>query len=363
MKLTLLSSLTSFIITFAAIPSIIRLAEIKNLFDEPGHRKTHQRSVPTLGGLAIFAGFIFALTFWSSQREIVELQYIISATLILFFMGMKDDLFDLVAYKKFIGQLAASFILVHWGGIRITSFFGLFGLNDLGLIQSYSFSVFTIIVITNSINLIDGIDALAGSIGVLVSIVFGSWFVNMEQWQYVVLASSLGGSLLAFLFYNRTPARIFMGDTGSLMVGAILSILAIKFIEMNRVLPLESPNKIRGVPVFTIAVLIVPLYDTLRVFAIRLLQGRSPFSSDRNHVHHLLIDVGLSHMQAVGLLIAFNVAIIATAFSLQGTRSEIVLCLMLGLCLTATYGLAMFRNRLIKRGRVVNSFSLRTKEH
>src|SRR4051812_25017255 len=114
MLLIVSSLLTSFLITFFAIPSIIRIAEIKHLYDEPDERKMHKTSVPTLGGLAIFAGMIFSLTFWSSQKEIVELQYIISAIIILFFIGMKDDLFNLVHYKKLAGQLIAAFILAHW---------------------------------------------------------------------------------------------------------------------------------------------------------------------------------------------------------------------------------------------------------
>lgn len=348
MMASLYSYITSFIITFFAIPSIIRIAEIKHLFDEPGERKTHKVRVPTLGGMAIFAGMIFSLTFWSSQRDIIELQYIISSILILFFIGIKDDLFNLVAYKKLIGQLAAAFILVHWGDIRITSFFGIFGINDLSLINSYLFSIFTIVVITNSFNLIDGIDCLAGTVGILAASVFGYWYFLSGQTQYVILSTSLIGSLLAFLYYNKTPSRIFMGDTGSLMVGIVLSILAIKFIEMNRVLPLDAPNKIAKIPVVTIGVLIIPLFDTLRVFSIRMLQGRSPFSPDRNHLHHLIIDLGFTHIQATAILLIFNLLTIAFVFNMQMVRSEITLTIILTSCFATTYLLAAMR---IKKSR------------
>jgi UDP-GlcNAc:undecaprenyl-phosphate GlcNAc-1-phosphate transferase len=345
MILILSTILTSFAITFFAIPSIIKIAEIKHLFDVPDDRKSHATSVPTLGGLAIFAGMIFSLTFWSSQKEIVELQYIISAIIILFFIGMKDDLFNLVAYKKLLGQLIAAFILVHWAGIRITSFFGIFGIHELSTIEAYAFSMFTMIVITNSFNLIDGIDCLAGSVGVLAGTIFGTWFFFADQTQYVVLSASLVGSLLAFLYYNRTPSKIFMGDTGSLMVGAVLSILAIKFIEMNRVIPIEGPNKIQGIPVVTIGILIIPLFDTLRVFTARMIQGRSPFAPDRNHLHHLLIDLGLTHMKATLYLIAFNLLIVGIVFYTQSIRSEIILSVVLSLCLLGSYFLAFLRNK------------------
>lgn len=345
MLLALASFSTSFLIAFFAIPSIIRIAEIKHLFDVPDDRKLHKTSVPTLGGLAIFAGMIFSLTFWSRQKEIVELQYILSSIIILFFIGLKDDLFNLVHYKKLLGQLMSAFILAHWGGIRITSFFGIFGVWDLDPVISYIFSIFTMVVITNAINLIDGIDCLAGAVGVIASIAFGTWFFRMEHMQYVILSASLLGSLIAFLYYNRTPAKIFMGDTGSLMVGMVLSILSIKFIEMNRVLPSSDPDKIRGIPVVTIAILIIPLFDTLRVFSIRILQGKSPFHPDRNHIHHLLIDLNFSHIQATLVLLTFNVSIIAFAYYAQEIRSEIILSVILACCLSGSYVMAYVRNK------------------
>lgn len=345
MILALVSLFTSFAITFFAIPSIIRIAEIKHLFDVPDERKCHSTNVPTLGGLAIFAGMILSLTFWSTQKEIVELQYIISSIILLFFIGMKDDLFNLVHYKKLFGQLLAAFILVHFANIRITSFFGIFGIHELNVISSYIFSVFTLVVITNAVNLIDGIDCLAGSVGALAALVFGIWFYTAEHTQYSILASSLAGSLFAFLYYNRTPSKIFMGDTGSLIVGIVLSILTIKLIEMNRILPVEDPSKIRRVPVFAISVLIIPLFDTLRVFMIRMLQGRSPFHPDRNHIHHLLIDLNFSHLQATSILIVFNILIIGFSYYSQSIRSEIMLTVILVASFSGTYIMTYIRNK------------------
>ncbi len=344
----ILSGLTSLVITFLAIPSIIRISRLKNLFDVPDARKTHAESIPTLGGVGIFAGMIFSLTFWSAQTELIELQYIISSIMILFFMGIKDDLFNLVAYKKLIGQIVAAFILVHWAGIRITSFFGLFGVYDIPLWVSYAFSIFTIVVITNSLNLIDGIDTLAASVGIFASTIFGVWFYTAHQPQYVILSCCLVGSLLGFLYYNKTPAKIFMGDTGSLIVGAVLSILAIKFIELNRVMPLEAFNKIKGVPVFTISVLLIPLFDTLRVFTIRMLSGRSPFSPDRNHIHHLLVDNGLSHLKATAVLITYNSIVVVTVYLLRFNRSELNLLMILGASFLCSYLLSKRKTALTR---------------
>ena len=327
-----LSFLTSLLVSFVSIPSIIKIAEIKHLFDEPDDRKQHIHRTPTLGGVAIFAGLIFSLTFWSDQDAIVELQYIISSVILLFFMGIKDDLFNLIAYKKLAGQLLASFILVHWAGIRITTFYGLFGIQDLPIIPTYVLSIFTIVVITNSFNLIDGVDGLAASVGIVASSMFGFWFFSAGVTQYAILASCMVGALLGFLYYNRSPAKIFMGDTGSLIVGVILSILSIKFIEMNRVLDRAHPNKVLVVPVVTLAILVIPLFDTLRVFTIRILQGKSPMSADRNHIHHLLLSLGFSHNQTTLSLVSFNVVVVGLVYYFQFIKGEILLSLLLGIC-------------------------------
>lgn len=337
--------ITSFLISFLAIPSIIRVADLKLLYDEPGVRKSHHRRIPTLGGLAIFAGFIFSLTFWSNQQQISELQYIISAIIILFFMGMKDDIINLVAYKKLAGQIVAAFILVHWGGIQLQTMYGLFGISDIPNWVSYILSMFTIVVITNSFNLIDGIDCLAGATGLICATTFGYWFYEMESYQFAILSFALSGSLLAFLWYNRTPAKIFMGDTGSLIIGLSCSILAIKLIETVRVLPIDHPHKILSVPVIAISVLILPLFDTLRVFFIRILNGQSPLAADRNHIHHMLVDLGYSHHKASSILGLANIVFIAVFFKFQYLKGEVLLFLLLTSCLLLTSWLAHLRGR------------------
>jgi UDP-GlcNAc:undecaprenyl-phosphate/decaprenyl-phosphate GlcNAc-1-phosphate transferase len=325
MQTLFLAFLTALIISFLVIPSVIRISHLKNLFDEPDKRKSHKNSIPTLGGVAIFAGLIFSLTFWSDQKLIQELQYILAAIMILFFMGIKDDLLSIRASKKLVVQVVAAFLIVHWTNIRLTTFYGLFGIWDIGDVFSYLLSIFTIVSITNAFNLIDGIDGLAGSIGIITSAVFGCWFALMESYQYAILAFSLMGALLGFLYYNWSPAKIFMGDTGSLLVGFVTALLAVKFIEMNRLMEREASYKVLSVPVVTIGILIIPLFDTLRVFTIRILKKKSPFSPDRNHLHHLLLDRGLTHSKATLTLAGFNVAMIALLWANLGRWSGEVL--------------------------------------
>lgn len=354
------SYIISFIVCFISIPSIIRLAEIKHLFDEPDSRKLHVVNTPTLGGVAIFAAFIFSLTLCSNQNDIVELQYIICSVILLFFMGIKDDLFNLVAIKKLFGQLLASFIIVHWAGIRLTTFYGLFGIWNLDLIPSYGLSIFTIVVITNSFNLIDGIDGLAASIGIVSSTLFGFWFFNSNVTQFAILASCMSGALLGFLYYNRSPAKIFMGDTGSLIVGVVLAILAIKFIEMNRVLDRYHPNKVLAVPVITLAILVIPLFDTLRVFTIRILQGKSPLAADRNHIHHLLQYLRFSHTQTTLLLVGFNLVTVAWVYYFQWLKGETLLFLLLASCVVSSSFIA-YKVRLKTIGTTIKKFEVHPK--
>lgn len=240
----ILSGGLAFLITFFSIPVIIEVAKDKKLFDVPGGRKVHHAVIPTLGGLGIFAGFIIATLIGVPVSQASVLQYFIAAIMIIFFMGIKDDILILTATKKFVGQLIAASILIKFGGIRITDMYGLMGVEALSPTVSFLITLFTIVVITNSFNLIDGVDGLAGSLGLVTSIIFGTYFYFSGELMYSVIALSLAGSLVAFLIYNFNPARIFMGDTGSLLIGLVNSILVIKFISTASnpasVLPLQS---------------------------------------------------------------------------------------------------------------------------
>lgn len=310
-----LSFLTAFLIAFFAIPSVIHVAKVKHLFDEPGERASHTTKVPTLGGFAIFAGLLFSVVFWMPFSKLGDLQYILCSLIIIFLVGAKDDILPLSPAKKFAGELLATAILVFRADVRITSLYGVFGVQDLHYLPSVLLSMFTIIVIINAINLIDGINGLSGSVGSLICVAFGGWFYLNGNVEIVIIAAALTGALCAFLHYNFTPARIFMGDTGSLLVGLVCAVLAVQFIEENKVY--HGPTTIQSVPAVAIGVLIIPLVDTLRVFTVRMMRGRSPFSPDRNHIHHLLLDLGLSHMQATGVLFFVNVFFVIMSYSLQ----------------------------------------------
>jgi UDP-N-acetylmuramyl pentapeptide phosphotransferase/UDP-N-acetylglucosamine-1-phosphate transferase len=327
MNNVLLSSGLAFLITFFAIPVIIQVAKDKKLFDEPDERKVHKNVIPTLGGLGIFAGFIIATLMGVPSGISAELQYFAAATTVIFFLGIKDDILVLSASKKFIGQLIAAGIIIKFGGIQLSNFHGFLGIYEIPHLTGTIISLFTIIVITNSFNLIDGVDGLAGSLGLLTTLVFGTYFFYAGQLTYAVMAFALSGSIIGFLIYNFSPAKIFMGDTGSLLLGLVNSILVIKFINIagNPV----SNFPIESAPAIGFSILMIPLFDTLRIFGLRIIQRRSPFSPDRTHVHHFLLDLGLSHRMVTITCVLVNISFIAMAFFMRSLGTTIVLGVLL----------------------------------
>jgi UDP-GlcNAc:undecaprenyl-phosphate/decaprenyl-phosphate GlcNAc-1-phosphate transferase len=338
----LIGSVIAFLITFSAIPIIIRVAEMKHLFDVPDDRKVHANPVASLGGIGIFAGFIIAMLIAVPAVIDTELQYLSAAFLIIFFLGLKDDIVVLTPLKKFLGQLLAAFIIVYKGGIVIESLHGFLGFEKMPIIFSLAFTYLTIIVITNSFNLIDGVDGLAGTLGLLTSVCFGIYFFMAQQPLYSVMSFGMAGSLVAFLIYNVSPAKIFMGDTGSLLLGLLNSILVIKFIQVATV-PTATVY-LPSAPAIGFAILFVPLFDTLRIFSFRILSRRSPFSPDRNHVHHLLLEKGCSHNMVTFLAVSFNIVI--AALTILGRNLNMTF-LILGLVSVgfSTISLLIFSNR------------------
>jgi UDP-N-acetylmuramyl pentapeptide phosphotransferase/UDP-N-acetylglucosamine-1-phosphate transferase len=320
-----LAFLSAFFVVLLVTPALIKVAFLKRLFDEPGEaRKLHKRVVPTIGGIIIFAATVFALALWFPYnmnqydflvRGIKDFQFVVATLLMLFFVGIKDDIVGTAPIKKLAAHIIVGMILVLMAEIRIKSLHGLFGIYDIPLWASIFLSLFTYIVVVNAFNLIDGVDGLAAGVGLIAALAFGVLFLFGENMVMALLAFSLAGSLAAFLFFNFSPAKIFMGDSGSLSIGLIMSVLAIKLVEfepnqaLNQwVVPLISP-------VMVLAILAYPLIDTLRIFFYRAIRGVSPFSADRNHLHHLLIDSGFNHATTVLYIYGATCVMMGIAFA------------------------------------------------
>ncbi len=297
----ILSFLIACFLSIVAIPVIINLSNLLNLTAKPGFRSSHDTETPTLGGIAIFASTLIGYFLWPHAENQVDANLIslsVTGLVILFFLGLKDDILAVDPTKKLIIQIFASMILVAMGNFRVDNFYGIFGIHAIPEYVSIPLTVFIFIAIINSINLIDGIDGLAGGISLIAGIGFGIWFILNDHFSFGCLAFSMSGALLGFLRFNFSKtSKIFMGDTGSLIVGFLLSIFSVEFLTLN-VSYLHDPNAYFNAPIIVLVLLIVPIFDTLRVFIMRIAKGVSPFIADRNHMHHLLIDNGFNHFWA-----------------------------------------------------------------
>lgn len=339
----LLNLLTSFTLAYFAIPSIVRISRVKHLFDVPDHRKLNKVVVPTLGGVAIFLGFVLSSLLFMHGYSSFAFRYLFAALIMMFFIGIKDDIMVLSAKKKLIVQILAASMLVILGKYQLTNFYGLLGIYQPQEWLSIPVSIVFILFIMNAINLIDGIDGLAAGVSFVISSVLGIWFYFTNHADLGTACFALAGSLLAFLRFNLWGGanKVFMGDTGSLLLGTFLSVMAIRFNEIN--FTTFSNLYVNFAPVFILGLFIVPITDTTRVFFIRIREKRSPFSPDMNHVHHLLIKSGLTHIQASGFLVCYTVMFSLLALTLQQYMN---ITLAFGLMLTLSFAsVAAIRER------------------
>lgn len=351
MERIIVGGLLAFLITLAVIPAIITVAQVKKLYDVPDDkRKIHKEPIPSLGGLGMFIGLIFSILLTINfSAEAPEFQYYITALLLMFFLGIKDDIIIISPVKKFIGQLIAAAVLVYKAKLVITNMGGFLGIYQINTACSYLLTIFALVLIINAFNLIDGVDGLAGSLGLVSSLIFGIFFLINKNIPYAIFAFTFSGSLIAFLIYNFHPAKIFMGDTGSLMIGLVNSILVIKFIETGSSYSLYP---VAASPAIGFGILLLPLMDTFRVFAIRIAQGNSPFKPDRNHIHHLLLNRGFNHKGVTFTCIIAAVIITAVTFVFQKIGIVFLVAIQVALFFSLIYFLkykkSKYKLRVIK---------------
>lgn len=323
-KQGILCFITAFVVAMIVMPPLIKLIHRFQLFDVPDLRKAHSAPVPTMGGIAIYIGMTIALSLWyrfTGDAQTISFHFSLA---MLFAMGIMDDLRDIPAYYKLAIQLSVA-LLVTISGIRITSFNGLFGIYELPVLVQYCVTIFAIVGITNAFNLIDGIDGLAGGLGFMSLISLGLFLTLSRQSLLGMIAFALAGALLGFLYYNFNPARIFMGDTGSLVLGFTIAVLCIHLIRQNTG---QGVPFISNIPVIALSVVLIPVFDTLRVFSLRLGKGKSPFHPDKTHIHHLLTNNGWSHGFTSKLICTLHGAILLLGFFTHRMRQEVSLLLL-----------------------------------
>jgi UDP-N-acetylmuramyl pentapeptide phosphotransferase/UDP-N-acetylglucosamine-1-phosphate transferase len=348
-KFALLCFITAFIVTLITIPPIISLIKKHNLYDKPNARKEHSVPIPTMGGIAIVAGMMMALFMWFPFSNVVPQISFFFSIAVLLALGIMDDLKDLSAKYKFIVQAGLA-ALIALSGIRITSLDGLFGIYDLPLTAQYTFTFLIIVGVTNAFNLIDGIDGLAGGLGFMSLTILGLFLTMSGDANTALIAFSLAGGILAFMYFNLNPARIFMGDTGSLILGFVVAVLCIRLTQVSI---LVSNPVLPHALVFLCAIVFIPVFDTIRVFASRIWRGKSPFVADKTHIHHLLTNQGFSHAFATKLICVIHGFILMEVFWLRNLKQEFVLLILVAFMLLTTVmlknlGLVVRKKNMLK---------------
>ncbi|MES2446430.1 MAG: MraY family glycosyltransferase [Bacteroidota bacterium] len=342
----------AFLLVITVIPSIIFTAIKYRLFDNAdGYRKSHRIHISRLGGVAIFCSFTITTLLFAAMVDYKQANFLITSSIILFALGLKDDLYGLNPLTKFLLQIVVASILVVAGNFRLTSFYGVFYLWDVAPLWGGLFSILVIIFVNNAYNLIDGVDGLAGTLGAISTLCFGVFFAIADAYPYAFIAFAMFGAILGFLVFNYHPAKIFMGDTGSLIIGLVCGVLAIKFININKIGNTPDPN-FYSAPGIAVAVIIVPVFDSLRIFFIRVMHKMPPFKGDRNHIHHRLQQLGFTTNQIVVALSFFSGVMITLSLFMQHWGNfaviSVIICICVVLNAIITYKIGKRRDRKYK---------------
>ena len=331
-ELIILSVSVAFLITFFFVPITARIAKEKGIVAHENGRTSHKGSIPTMGGLAVFAGFYITVLLFVNDSNLRELNYLIAGSFLILLTGMKDDMVGISARKKLIVQIISACIIIFWANLRFTSLQGFLGIHEINYFWSVTITLITIVGLTNCFNLIDGIDGLAAGVGSVSLIALGVWFGIVGQHELMMISFILASTLISFIPYNvfGQSNKIFLGDTGALTLGFIIAYLILKFNQVNLSLPPEY--MLKSAPAISIAIVFVPLFDTIKVFIVRIFKGKHPFTPDKEHAHHTLLCLGLSHAQTSLYLVGLNAAFIFIAFSASylGTTALFFILLIQG---------------------------------
>lgn len=347
---SMLTLICSFALVNYLIPKIIFMVNHHNLSEQPGERSSHVKATPSMGGLSFFVVLILAIFFFKYFDEEEVGLNLVAALTIIFIIGLKDDLAVSTPKARLLIEVLAISIMFFNSRLHISSFDGFLGIKTVPELMMDLFHIIVVLSIINAYNLIDGVDGLASTLGITIFSMFGLIFYTMGMDFYFLLCLCLIGILLSYMRYNFSHERkIFMGDTGSLLIGFCMAILSLKFLTMESIkfeyFSFEPENKL-----FIIAaILVVPLFDMFRVIGVRLLQGNSPFSADRNHIHHILLDLGLPHFGVALTLGLLNyVLAILLIFISSYLNSFYMMVVLLILFLTLLAVFYKLKTRVVK---------------
>lgn len=366
----LISLAISIVAGLIHIPKIVLISKRKNLYDEAGGRKPHKGNIPRIAGLAFFPAFIisFFVTYAIAVQTdgysavlmdpeyVLQLGAILTGLSMLYMVGFVDDLISVSWRIKFLVQFLAALMPVIYG-MSISSLDGLLGLNEIHPIIGSILTVLAIMFIVNAYNLIDGIDGLCSSLSILATAVLGAWFLTHGMLLYCLISTSIAGITAVYFYYNTTFGRFrtFMGDTGSTNLGYIIAFLALAFYNINT--GSGSPagsvsNSTSWHPLSIILGLVsLPLLDTVRVFAVRISKGLSPFHPDKRHLHHKLLDLGFTHLRCTLICIILQGCCFCMNYLMREINVNIVLAADLAFMLMYTGTIDLFVKHRLKNCR------------
>ena len=338
----LIAFFTSLIAVIWIHPIIVKIAHKKNIVDNPNARKLQSTPVPVLGGVAVFFGIIIGLVFTSGEISSASLMPIIAAMVIMLYTGTMDDIIDLTARTRFLFEIGVITLLIFTQGMLIDNFHGLWDVYAISKAAAIPLTIFATVGIINSINLIDGVNGLSSGYCILASVVFGTFFYITNNAPMVILAAVSVGSLLPFFFHNvfGKTSKMFIGDGGALVMGLIMSIFVINALNTDHAILDAIGTEFNPIP-FSLAVMVIPVADTLRVMSSRMIRGTSPFHPDKTHLHHLFIGNGFSHAGTTTMILLLNIIVIAVQFiaSRMGASVEVQLYTVIGMGIIMSWGL------------------------
>lgn len=304
----------SFALGLLGMPVVLRIAKAKGFVVRPNKRMSHTGEIPNIGGLDIYFSVMLSYLLFDFD-QIANNQFFLLGVCAIMAIGFIDDVLVLTPLAKLLGEAFAGIALIGFGDLRITHLHGIFGIEQIGVIPSYILSLFVLVAIINAINLIDGIDGLASGLGILYCLFFAIYFHLVGSTSWSILSICMIGALAVFFIYNVFGRRgkIFMGDSGSLLLGYLLTAFVFRFCEQNAYHVVPEVYHMNAAPAVAICVLTVPIFDTIRVILTRIKQRRSPFKPDKNHIHHLLLRTGLNHIQTTCVLLTVSLLFIGLA--------------------------------------------------
>jgi UDP-GlcNAc:undecaprenyl-phosphate GlcNAc-1-phosphate transferase len=292
------------------MPRLARIGTQVGLVDRPNSRKVHRRPKPLVGGLGMILAFAMSCILYV---PLSGMRGFFAGVVLLFIIGFLDDFKELGHRWKFVGQVTAALLMMSFSDVYLSNFGNLLYFGDIHIgLLALPLTVFSIVGLTNAINMIDGLDGLAGGISLVAFIAFAILSYMGEQWNFFFISLALGGAALGFLRYNWRPAKIFMGDSGSLFLGFALVYLSI-------VMTQGAASSVR--PIAPLLILAVPITDTITLMIKRIMVGKSPFHADSYHLHHILIRMGLSKRMAVVSILCVSsffalTALVGTIYSI-----------------------------------------------